>query len=433
MTSVDQTADVAPRVPRDVYRNEAVLEEELKRVFGPSWLLVGHTSEISQCGDYVTRTMGADPVIVARDESGEINVLLNSCAHRGTQVCKAAAGNSASFICGYHGWLYGNDGALRGVPGRRALYGPDFDMSTLGLRRARAEVRHGLVFATWNQTGPSLAEYLGAFDWYLGALFDFFPGGMEVYGGVHRVVIRGNWKIHAENFAGDGYHLRIAHRTMFEMGVMGEQAKEAHGWLVTDPHGHALRSQYIKDPNIEQAVFGHPAELLKEALETASPDQQRFRSGSSVIHGTVFPNATLITTAPVHFGSDAAGQTAFYQMRMLNPIDTHSHEVVYFSLVPSEAPDEWKKRSYLYSIRQHGAASFFEADDLENFRRIDAGMGLVAGSDFPFNYDLGIGREGDTPAPWTGPGRIVAQDLSESNQRNFLGRYFDLMGEGISS
>ena len=28
---------------------------------------------------------------------------------------------------------------------------------------------------------------------------------MEVYGGAHRVVIKGNWKIHAENFIGDGY------------------------------------------------------------------------------------------------------------------------------------------------------------------------------------------------------------------------------------
>src|SRR5262245_35864486 len=219
MTSVDRTRDVQPRIDRDYYRDESVVHEELRGLFARSWLMLAHQSEISVPGDYVTRRMGADPVVVARDENGEVNVLLNSCTHRGTQLCKAASGNTATFVCGYHGWLFSNNGALRGVPGRRTLYGPDFDMSKHNLRKAQVGIAHGLIVATWDESAPSLQEYLGDFDWYLGALYDFFPGGMEVYGGVHRVVVRGNWKIHAENFAGDGYHLRIAHRTMFELGV----------------------------------------------------------------------------------------------------------------------------------------------------------------------------------------------------------------------
>jgi phenylpropionate dioxygenase-like ring-hydroxylating dioxygenase large terminal subunit len=429
MTTGDTIRDVDPKIGRHYYRDDEVVQQEFRRVFARSWLLLGHESEISEPGDYVTRRMGADNVILSRDESGVVNVMLNSCTHRGTQVCKASSGNSATFICGYHGWLFGNDGALRGVPGRNTLYSRDFDLSQHGLRKARVGIAHGLVFATWEQEGPSLQEYLGDFDWYLGALFDFFPGGMELYGGVHRVVVRGNWKIHTENFAGDGYHLRIAHRTMFELGVMGEQAKEAQGWLVTDPHGHSLRAQFIKDPNVKNVVFGHPQELLDAAMKTADADQQAFRSGTSVIHGALFPNSVLITTAPTHFGSDAHGQTAFYQMRMLNPIDAHSHEVVYFSLVPKAAPEEWKKKSYLFSIRQHGAASFFEADDLENFRRIDAGVSGIAGTDAPFNYELGIGAADGAPPPWNGPGRIVSQDLSESNQRNYIRRYLEVMGQ----
>ncbi len=427
MTVQDRPREMPPRIDRDYYRSDELFRDELAKVFGTQWLLVAHESEISEPGDYVTRRMGHDPVIVARDEKGEINVLLNSCTHRGTQVCKAASGNSATFVCGYHGWMFGNNGDLKGVPGRATLYSRDFDLSAHGLRRARVGTSHGLVFATWNDDGPSLSEHLGDFEWYLGALLDFFPGGMEIYGGVHRVTIRGNWKIHADNFSGDGYHLRIAHRTMFEAGVMGEQAKEANGWLVTAPQGHSLRCQYVKDPSIADTVFGYPEELLQQAVEAAAPEVLKFRSSSSVVHGTMFPSAVMITTAPVHFGTDAQGQTAFFQLRMLNPIDAHHHEVVYFTLVPKDAPQEWKDRSYLYSVRQHGAASFFEADDLENFRRIDEGMLGLAGGDLPFNYDLGIGREGDDPPPWTGPGQIVSQDLSENNQRNFVRRYLDVM------
>src|SRR5690606_17559835 len=143
-------------MPRWYYRDEDVVGEEMRRIFGTTWLFVGHESEVAQPGDYVTRQMGADPVIVSRAESGTVHVMLNSCTHRGTQVCKAASGSSASFQCGYHGWAVRNDGQLRGCPGGKSLYGPDFDKSPLGLRQARTEVtRHGFVFATWNVDGPS--------------------------------------------------------------------------------------------------------------------------------------------------------------------------------------------------------------------------------------------------------------------------------------
>ncbi|MFB7113177.1 Rieske 2Fe-2S domain-containing protein [Streptomyces sp. NPDC056291] len=187
------TIDGPTQIPRTYYREEHVLEEELYRVFGANWVFVGHESEVPAPGDYVTRRLGGDPVILSRTEDNGVQVMLNSCTHRGTQVCKASYGNTTTFRCGYHGWVFGNDGTLKGVPGRRALYGPDFDLSKRGLRRARVETLHGFVFATWRHDGPSLQEYLGNFRWYLDALFDFFPGGMEVHAGMHRVEVRGNW------------------------------------------------------------------------------------------------------------------------------------------------------------------------------------------------------------------------------------------------
>ncbi|MFB7324757.1 hypothetical protein [Streptomyces sp. NPDC056190] len=53
-----------------------------------------------------------------------------------------------------------------------------------------------------------------------------------------------------------GYHLRVAHRTMFELGVMGAQAGAVEGFVVNEPHGHALRSQYLVDPEVPDTVFG---------------------------------------------------------------------------------------------------------------------------------------------------------------------------------
>ena len=37
-------------------------------------------------------------------------------------MCRADEGNAASFICSYHGWAYGNDGKLQGVPSFQEAY-----------------------------------------------------------------------------------------------------------------------------------------------------------------------------------------------------------------------------------------------------------------------------------------------------------------------
>ncbi len=62
--------------------------------------------------------------------------MLNSCAHRGTQLCRTDRGSATNFRCMYHGWVYDTDGNLRGIRNRR-LFPPEVDPS-----------RHGLTTAT---------------------------------------------------------------------------------------------------------------------------------------------------------------------------------------------------------------------------------------------------------------------------------------------
>jgi nitrite reductase/ring-hydroxylating ferredoxin subunit len=123
----------AGTISREIFVNEAIYQEELERVFTRAWLFVGHESQIPGSGDFVVSGMGEESVILCRDRAGEVHVFLNSCRHRGMKVCRYDEGNTAVFTCPYHGWSYGTDGRLAGVPFFREAYHSTLDRSLWGL------------------------------------------------------------------------------------------------------------------------------------------------------------------------------------------------------------------------------------------------------------------------------------------------------------
>src|SRR5215470_15808246 len=107
------------RVHGSLYTDSHVFDDEIDRIFRRGWVFVGHESEVPDVGDWVTRRLGREPVIMVRATDGKVRVLANRCAHRGTMLCwQDRGGGRKSFQCSYHGWVFGLDGALRSLPGR---------------------------------------------------------------------------------------------------------------------------------------------------------------------------------------------------------------------------------------------------------------------------------------------------------------------------
>lgn len=129
---------------------------EYEKLFLSRWQFAGHCTEIVNAGDYLTQDIGRDSILVMRDKVGELRAFLNVCRHRASRLL-AGPGNCGNNIqCPYHGWTYGLDGSLKGVPQQKNF--PLFDRANYGLYKVELEVFNGLIFIRVKGNGESVAQ-----------------------------------------------------------------------------------------------------------------------------------------------------------------------------------------------------------------------------------------------------------------------------------
>ncbi|HCO42851.1 MAG TPA: benzoate 1,2-dioxygenase large subunit, partial [Gammaproteobacteria bacterium] len=81
------------RVDRSIFTDPDIFELEMERIWERSWLYICHESQVPKAGDFLTTYMGRQPVIVMRGASGQVNVFINACSHRGSQLIHEERGN----------------------------------------------------------------------------------------------------------------------------------------------------------------------------------------------------------------------------------------------------------------------------------------------------------------------------------------------------
>ena len=201
------------RVPYRLIRDPAVYALEQERIFrGPTWHYLCLEAELPEAGSYLTTSIGETPLVVTRDEQGELHALVNRCRHKGALVCVESCGRAKTLRCLYHGWSYRLDGALRFVPFEEGVNGkggmpPDFDKARLGLHKVRLARYHGLLFGSLGQGAEDIGSYLG--EAMTAHIRRVFHKPVEVLGYYHQLM-HNNWKLYAEN-ARDSYHATILH------------------------------------------------------------------------------------------------------------------------------------------------------------------------------------------------------------------------------
>lgn len=211
-------------VPIDPYISAAYYDKERERIFRRSWLLVGRVQEIPQAGDYLVRDIDFAPasVIVLRGRDGKVRGFHNVCIHRGNKLVWDHGGRCSLLTCKYHGWTYGADGRLIGVPEEEMFF--DLDKKSLGLTPITTDVWRGFIFINLD---PSPAESLAALMSDIDALVDGYPFDSFTTCFSYRARLKANWKVLVDSQQ-EGYHAKTLHNRSLPGFLTNRQEPSRH-------------------------------------------------------------------------------------------------------------------------------------------------------------------------------------------------------------
>jgi anthranilate 1,2-dioxygenase large subunit/terephthalate 1,2-dioxygenase oxygenase component alpha subunit len=287
--------DGVHRVPYRVYSDPEIHAEEQRRIFrGPVWNFIGIEFEVPVSGDFVVRYAGDTPVVMVRDEDGVVNVLVNRCGHRGNLVCTRNSGRAGHFTCVYHNWLYDLRGNLtsvafhRGVGGRGGMP-DDFDMRQHGMPRLRTETYRGLVFASFSDQAPPLADYLGA---EMRANIERVAGRRMCLLGTHAQYMPNNWKLYMENVR-DSYHASLLH--MFQAAFRINRLTMDGGVRLSEAGWHHISySKESTDKGGDETYSGKNLHAMDHGFQLADPSLidrwNEYPCGTTLAIQSIFPN-----------------------------------------------------------------------------------------------------------------------------------------------
>ena len=374
---------------RRVFSDSEIYRQELKRVFARAWNFICHESQISEPGRFFTSYIGEDKVIAVRDRQGNVQVLLNSCSHRGNTVCRAEQGSTNSFFCTYHGWNFDLDGTLVGVPNLGDFYRNDLDKEALGLAKAaQVESYKGFVFATLDPLAPPLDTYLG---WVgrLGLDMIAEAGDLEVIDGIQKNRLQCNWKVAVDNLF-DWYHPKVSHGSAIRIGLF-----EAEGlyldqqMIMLGEYGHAIGGPCItpeehvefkalykgnEEPSIGWDAYARWWRSQGDAESTMGPVGVR-----SYGHTSIFPNLWVASTGT--------------QLCLRLPRGPQQTELWWFSFAAKDAAPETRRMLVRNAIHIFGPGGLLEQDDGENWSHSTRGSQGEVTRRRPVNYSMGLGHD----------------------------------------
>lgn len=373
------------------YTSQQRFDAEIERLWSRTWQWACREEHIPNPGDYQVYDVGPYSALVVRAEDGTLNAFVNSCPHRGMQLCDAgSSGSGKQFLrCPFHGMSFQLDGSLREIPCEWDF--PHVDPQTFRLTEIPVDSWGGFVFVNFDRNAGPLADYLEV----LPAHFADFRWPMEErYVALHmQKVLPGNWKMCVEAFL-EAYHVLATHPEGLRTAGDANAQYDLFGRHVNRfVHTIGYPSPHLTKPLSERELFaalGHDPADLPEGIGARQQHAELLRTSIGAELGVdlsgvsnsqmldsieyfLFPNACFFPGINIPL---------VYRFRPLD-VDHCIHEILLLKPVPERGPRPPPAEviklgiddSYM-TVPEFAATglAYVLDQDTENFYRQRAGM-----------------------------------------------------------
>ena len=263
IANVRAAKELATWLPNSTFTSSGFFQLEVDKLFSRTWISVGFVDDVRDPGDaYPLTTLGGIPLVMVRDEEGELRVFHNICPHDGCPAIWSPKKLLSRIVGIYHGWVWNLDGSLRDA----TLFDGTSKVQTLpdrdaDLKEVRSSVWQGVVFVNLSGDAEAFDQYIAPVDaLYAEADLSGLVTATTLDGSeamIDRFTFEGNWKSVYENFAINVNHEGCVHTeykaapNVPRVTIQGERTYEE----IDDRGYHGLKFSSVE----AELAYGLPA------------------------------------------------------------------------------------------------------------------------------------------------------------------------------
>ncbi|WP_421703032.1 aromatic ring-hydroxylating oxygenase subunit alpha [Aliiroseovarius sp.] len=309
-------ADRPMGMPGAYYTSQDQFDHEAATVLRHGWHCLGRVDEIPNPGDFFTVQLLNEPLIVVRGDDDNIRVLANVCRHRGMPLAEGR-GTAKRFVCSYHAWAYGRDGALLRAA---RMENAGFDAKNCKLHGHNVQLWNGFIYVNLDKAAapfehPDLDGLLAPYETEKMRLVHVAEENWHT-----------NWKCLVENFM-EGYHLSVVHPQTLHSYTPTGLARKLRA-------GDGFTSYGANYPDgIPSRGHGAPGlsdeERMRSTLFAKFPTQVASQAASLLVSISIFPiNAGLIRVkwTMSTYGDDLDDETIAQRIKLWEEVNREDRE-----------------------------------------------------------------------------------------------------------
>jgi len=215
----------AETLPSSFYKNHDIFEQVKEKIFLKSWQWLGDNSSLKLTNSIQPLTLLdgflTEPILLTRNENGEINCMTNVCTHRG-HILALGPNQSKNIKCAYHGRTFDINGNFKSMPEFEKT--KDFPRDCDNLYKFPLVEWGPFLFAGLN---PSFdfEEVLKPMNERVGFLpldqFSFDSSFSKDY------LVQAHWALYCDNYL-EGFHIPFVHEGLNKVLDYGSYTTELY-------------------------------------------------------------------------------------------------------------------------------------------------------------------------------------------------------------